>query len=280
MTSTPSYLIWPLTSAPRGSSRSMARAVIDLPEPDSPTSPTASPALTLMETSRRTVRCAPSTRRRTVRPSTSSSGSAEGTVAAACPAPAGTAFIGAPPARCSSSAPPARCSSSAPPARRSLPGLRLLEQALAKDVERDYDRDDAATGSERRQRIALRNADLVLRDHDAPVRGRGLYAKAEEGDRGEVDHRVAEQDRRLSDDQRHDVRHDMGQADRGSRPALHLKRRHVRLAPPLQRTPREPGAAQQPGRRAATARCMDRHKRNCGTHVARLPSVTRGSSTA
>src|SRR5216683_1953105 len=233
MTSTPSYLIWPLTSAPRGSSRSMARAVIDLPEPDSPTSPTASPALTLMATSRRTLRCAPSTRRRTVRPSTSSSGSAEGTVAAACPAPAGTAFIGAP---------PARCSSSAPPARRSLPGLRLLEQALAKDVERDYDRDDAATGSERRQRIALRNADLVLGDHHAPVGGRRLHAKPEEGDCCEVDHRVAEQNRRLGDDQRHDVRHDMPQADGGSRCALHLERRHVRLAALLQCS-----AAKHPG---------------------------------
>ena len=46
MTSAPSNLIWPLTSAPRGSSRSIARAVIDLPDPDSPTSPSASPGRT------------------------------------------------------------------------------------------------------------------------------------------------------------------------------------------------------------------------------------------
>ena len=69
-----------------------------------------------------------------------------------------------------------------------------------------------------------------------------LHAEAEERDRREVDHRVAEQDRRLRDDQRHDVRHDVPQADRGRRGALHLQRRDVRLAAFLQR-----GAAQHPG---------------------------------
>src|SRR5262245_51857556 len=179
MTSAPPNRIWPLTSAPRGSSRSMARAVIDLPDPDSPTRPTASPGLTLIETSRRTLRCAPSTRSRTVRSSTSSSGSADRTAAAACPAPACTALIGA------------------PPARHSLACLRLLEQPLAEDIERDHDGDDAGSRRERGQRITLWNADLVLGDHHSPVRGGRLHAKAEEGHRCEVDHRVAEQDRRL-----------------------------------------------------------------------------------
>ncbi len=55
----------------------------------------------------------------------------------------------------------------------------------------------------------------------------------------QVDHRVAEQDRRLGDDQRHDVRHDVAQADRGGRRSLHLQRRNVRLTSFLQR-----GAAQ------------------------------------
>ena len=41
--SLPPNRIEPSTSAPRGSSRPIARAVMDLPDPDSPTRPTASP---------------------------------------------------------------------------------------------------------------------------------------------------------------------------------------------------------------------------------------------
>ena len=40
----PSKLDLAVDLAPAGSSRAIARAVIDLPEPDSPTSPSASPA--------------------------------------------------------------------------------------------------------------------------------------------------------------------------------------------------------------------------------------------
>src|SRR5215467_13483863 len=157
MTSVPSKLICPLTCAPRGSSRSIARAVIDLPEPDSPTRPTASPGRMLSETSRSTARLL----------------------------------------------------------HNSLPRLRLLEEPLAEHVECDHYGDDARPGGKRRERIALRNSHLVLRDHHAPVRGRGLDAEAEERYRRQVDHRIAEQDRRLGDDQRHDVRHDVAQANGG-----------------------------------------------------------------
>ena len=191
-----------LTSAPRGSSRSIARAVIDLPEPDSPTSPTASPGRIASETSRSTARFTPCTSSSTVSPSTSSSGAA---------------------------APGLQRGGRAGPLIGVPPGL--LEQPLAKHVDRDDDGDDAHAGRERGQRVALQDARLVLRDHDAPV-GRGrLHAKAEEGDRRQVDHRPAEHDRRLRDDERQHVGQHVPQADRCRRGALHLQGGDVGLAP-------------------------------------------------
>ena len=90
--SRPRYRISPRPARPGGSSRSIARAVIDLPEPDSPTSPTASPARTVSDTSRSTACWTPSTGSRTVRPQTSSSG------APAAPSADGSCPAGRPPA--------------------------------------------------------------------------------------------------------------------------------------------------------------------------------------
>src|SRR5262249_60109621 len=71
----PPNRICPSTSAPDGSSRLTARAVIVLPEPDSPTRPTDSPGSTARDTPRRTARLVPATSSHTVRSSSSSSGS-------------------------------------------------------------------------------------------------------------------------------------------------------------------------------------------------------------
>ena len=65
----PSRATW----APAGS-RPRARAVTDLPDPDSPTRPTASPGRSASETSRSTARLAPFTSRSTVKLAASSSG--------------------------------------------------------------------------------------------------------------------------------------------------------------------------------------------------------------
>ena len=42
-TSSPSRRIWPSVFVPAGSSRSSAMAIVDLPQPDSPATPTVSP---------------------------------------------------------------------------------------------------------------------------------------------------------------------------------------------------------------------------------------------
>ena len=69
----PSKVTSPLTAAPRGSRRAIALAVIDLPEPDSPTSPIASPAPISSVVPVMTSRSSPPSRSRTVRSCTVSS---------------------------------------------------------------------------------------------------------------------------------------------------------------------------------------------------------------
>ena len=61
LTSCPPNRICPSTSAPGGSDPLTARAVIVLPEPDSPTSPTDSPGSTDRDTLRNTARLVPAT---------------------------------------------------------------------------------------------------------------------------------------------------------------------------------------------------------------------------
>jgi hypothetical protein len=71
-TSRPTKRTEPSTLAPRGSRRRTVRAVIDFPEPDSPTSPTDSPAAIDRSTRRITSRSPPSSGTLTRRPSISS----------------------------------------------------------------------------------------------------------------------------------------------------------------------------------------------------------------
>src|SRR5262245_7218767 len=207
LTSVPPNRIEPWTSAPRGSSRSIARAVIDLPDPNSPTRPTASPGRTVSETSHSTARLVWSASSSTVSPAISSSG------APGCPrwAPACWPLAGL------------------ALARSSAVRLCLLEQPLAEYVDRDHHDHDAHPGGERGQRVALQDAGLVLRDHHAPVGGGRLDPEAEERDGGQVDHGVPEQDGRLRDDQGRDVRDEVPQADRSGRCPLHLQGRGVGL---------------------------------------------------
>ena len=106
--SVPPNRIEPCTSAPGGSRRPMARAVIDLPDPDSPTRPTASPGRSVSETSRSTARLAPFTSSSTVKPATSSSGRPAAAPAdASVPAAAGSLIRG-PPGPARTAARPAR----------------------------------------------------------------------------------------------------------------------------------------------------------------------------
>src|SRR5262249_58547988 len=119
LTSVPPNRIEPWTSAPRGSSRSIARAVIDLPDPDSPTRPTASLGRTVSETSRSTARLVWSASSSTVSPATSSSG-APGVPQVGASVLAALAL-----------------------ARSSAVRLWLLEQALAEYVDRDHHHQEA-----------------------------------------------------------------------------------------------------------------------------------------
>ena len=83
-----------------------------------------------------------------------------------------------------------------------------------------------------------------------------LHAEPEERDRGEVDHRVAEQDRRLRDDQRRHVRHEMPQADRRS-PTPPAPRARRRTAGCARAARRRAG----PARRTACRRPQRDHRR-------------------
>ena len=79
-------------------------------------------------------------------------------------------------------------------------------------------------------RVSLQHADLAVGDHHAPVGLWRLHAQAEERDGGEVDHRPAEQDRALGDDQamRCSAAGGAGRSRVAEKP-LHLERLDVRL---------------------------------------------------
>ena len=98
-------------------------------------------------------------------------------------------------------------------------------------VEGDHHDDDRDAGGQRLSRIALEDPRLALGDHHAPVGLRRLDAEAEERDRREVEHRPAEQDRRLRDHELREVAQQMTDADRPDREPLDLERGRCRAGP-------------------------------------------------
>ena len=106
--SVPPNRIEPLTSAPRGNRRPIARAVMVLPDPDSPTRPSASPRRTISETSRSTGRFAPLVSSMTLRSVISSSGAPATAPGDWVAAAAAGSFIRGPPDRIRTAARPVR----------------------------------------------------------------------------------------------------------------------------------------------------------------------------
>src|SRR3954471_1886520 len=150
-----------------------SRAVVDLPQPDSPTMPTVSPLAMANDTSStaRTVLLLPNRPPRTgkcfVRPSTCSSG---------CAAPP-TSFTG------SSMSIAGLVSFIA-----SVPDVHGAAHAVAEQVEADRNCKDHRAGKRRHPRIDIdRGAQRV--EHQAPFRLRRFGAETEERQAGGQDHR-------------------------------------------------------------------------------------------
>src|SRR5258708_5808000 len=140
-TSRPSYSTEPCTTAPSGSSRVTVRTVIDFPDPDSPTRPSASPDATDRLSSLSTGRKRPPTLSDT---STSRSSST--------PRP--------------------------PPQRMTF--RALAGDPGAQDGQRQHAAHDEHSRQDHRQQVALLHG-VGVADHDAPVGGRGLDREAEVG---------------------------------------------------------------------------------------------------
>src|SRR5258705_1743180 len=139
-----------------------ARSAVDLPEPDSPTSPTTSLGCRVRVSSLTAGRSTPPTAKLTVRFLISISGSGI--------------------------------------AERPLE-MEAIAQALAEEVEADHRGTDGDGGSEQRPEGDA-DVLLRLVDHDAPVGGRRLGAQAEITQGGPAHQREADIDAALPDDRR------------------------------------------------------------------------------
>src|SRR3954468_8567753 len=142
-----------------------SRAVVDLPQPDSPTIPTVSPlaieneTLSTARTVLRALNRSPRTGKCLVRPSTRSRGCAAPPTSSTCSINSTVWFIA------------------------SVPDVHGAAHAVAEQVETDRDRKDHHAGQRRHPRIDIDRGTQGV-EHQAPFRLRRLCAKAEERQAG------------------------------------------------------------------------------------------------
>ena len=176
----------PRVTSPPGPSRpSTERAVTDLPEPDSPTSPTRSPAATRKPTPWSTVPAPSRAAKAVCRSSTSSSGA---------------------PASVSGSAVGGGC------AAGGHPWVQGIAQAVAQHVERHHDDEDGRARHQREVRSGGHQV-ATLPEHAAQIRPRRLCPETEEAQpRGLEDH-PSEAGASGPHDHRRHVRHEFHEHD-------------------------------------------------------------------